>query len=71
MNKLSRSPFFWALIIAGALVGSALVSDADDSWAEFVAWAAFFVALNTPLLFAPAGSNRFCAAWLTRERKEP
>jgi hypothetical protein len=69
LKSWSRNPFFWGLVVAAALIGATVISDSDDSWAEFFAWAAFLVALNTPLLFVPSDSNRFCAGWLSRGRK--
>ena len=69
MSNWSRNPFFWASVAAGAVVGASLITDADGSWAEFFAWAPFLVVLNTPLLFVPSDSNRFCAGWLARGRK--
>ena len=70
MSNWSRNPFFWAAVVAAALVGASLISDSDDSWAEFFAWTVFLVALNTPLLFVPSGSNHFCAGWLARGHKK-
>lgn len=69
MKSWSRTPFFWAVVVAAALVGASLISYPDDSWAEFFAWMIFLVALNSPLLLMPSDSNRFCAGWLTRGRK--
>jgi hypothetical protein len=69
LRNWSRNPFFWAFVVAAALVGASLISDSEDSWAEFFGWTVFLVALNTPLLFAPSDSNRFCAGWLSRGRK--
>ena len=69
MSNWSRSPFFWAAIVAAAAIGASLITDAGDSWTEFFAWIGFLVALNVPVLFLPADSNRFCAAWPRRTRK--
>ena len=69
MKSLSRNLFFWAAVVAAAVVGASLISDSDDSWAEFVAWALFFSSINLPLLFAPYG-NRPCTAWLARGHKK-
>lgn len=69
MKSWSRNPFFWAAVVAGAAIGASLITDAGDSWTEFFTWVGFLVALNTPLLFVPSDSNRFCAGWLARGRK--
>ena len=70
MGNWSRNPFFWATVVAGALIGASLISDSEDSWAEFFGWTVFLVALNTPLLFMPSDWNRSCAGRLARGHKK-
>ncbi len=70
MNNLRHRLLAACAVVAAALLGSALIADADDSWAEFSAWAAFLVALNVPLLLAPADALRNCTARLTWARRK-
>lgn len=70
MNKSGSSLVTGAIALTGAVVASALITDATDSWLEFAAWAAFFVALQSPILMATGGSTVGCTAWLARLRNK-
>ena len=70
MNKTSRILIMLAIVLAGALLASAVMVKftPDASWLAFVGWTIFFVALQAPFLFIQSAQNS-CMAWLVRFRK--
>lgn len=70
MNYLRHRLLAICVILVAALVGSALIADAGDSWIEFLSWAVFLVAINVPFLLTSADSQRKCTAWLYGARRK-
>ena len=69
MNNFLNRLLAACAIFAAALVGSALITDEGDSWAEFFSWAVFLVAINTPFLLYPSRPAMGCTNWLTWARR--
>jgi hypothetical protein len=71
MNKTSRTLITLAIILAGALMASALMLklSPNSSWLAFVGWAIFFAALQLPWLLVTPSAQSSCTAWLARFRK--
>lgn len=67
MNKTGRTLFTLAIVLAGAVLASAIMLKftPNDSWLAFIGWVIFFVAIQTPFLFTRS-SQANCMAWLTR-----
>jgi hypothetical protein len=70
MNKTSRTLVTVAIVLAGAILASAVMVKftPNASWLAFIGWAIFFVALQAPFLFIQSSQNT-CMAWLVRFRK--
>ncbi len=71
MNKTTRALISLAIVLAGALLASALMLklSPNSSWLAFTGWAIFFVALQLPWLLFTSAAQNSCTAWLTRFRK--
>ncbi len=73
MSKTTRSVFTVAIVLAAAMLASALMLkfSPDASWLKFVAWTLFFVSIQTPVfLMGDKQSAGDCTAWLSRFRKK-
>ena len=72
MNKTTRMLITSGIVLAGALMASALMLKLSphSSWPAFVGWAIFFAALQLPWLWVNASAQTSCTAWLARFRKE-
>lgn len=70
MNNLRYRLIAACAILVAALGASALITEADDSWAEFFGWVIFLVAINVPFLLTSANSERGCTAWLNGARRK-
>lgn len=70
MDKISRTLITAAIVLAGAMLASALMLQftPNDSWLAFIGWMIFFVALQFPFLFIQSFQDS-CTAWLARFRK--
>ena len=70
MNKTSRTFITVTIVLAGAMLASALMLKftPDDSWLAFAGWIIFFVAIQSPFLFIQSAKDG-CTAWLTRFQK--
>jgi len=68
MNKTSRALVTLAIILAGALVASAIMLKVSpgSSWLAFAGWAIFFAALQLPWLLVTPSAQSSCTAWLAR-----
>jgi hypothetical protein len=71
MNKTSRTLITFAIVLAGALLASAVMLKLSpgSSWLAFVGWTIFFVALQLPWLLVKPYAQGSCTAWLARFRK--
>jgi hypothetical protein len=71
MNKTTRSLITFVIVLAGALLASAIMLklSPNSSWLAFVGWAIFFVALQLPWLLVTPSAQSSCTAWLARFRK--
>ena len=67
MNKTSRTIITLAVVLAGAMLASALMLKftPNDSWLAFIGWIVFFVAIQVPFLFVRSAQDG-CMAWLNR-----
>jgi len=70
MNKTGRMFITVAIVLAGAVLASALMLKftPNDSWLAFTGWIIFFVAIQAPFLFIQSSQDS-CMAWLARFRK--
>ncbi len=70
MNKTSQTLITIAIVLAGAMLASALMVKftPNASWLAFIGWTIFFVALQAPFLFIQSAQNS-CMAWLVRFQK--
>jgi hypothetical protein len=70
LNKTSRTLITVAIVLAGAMLASALMLKftPNDSWLAFIGWIIFFVAIQSPFLFIRSARDG-CTAWLARFRK--
>jgi len=70
MNKTSQTLITIAIVLAGAMLASAVMVKftPNASWLAFIGWTIFFVALQAPFLFIQSAQNS-CMAWLVRFRK--
>jgi len=70
MNKIGPKLITIAIVLAGALLASAVMLKftPNASWLAFIGWTIFFVALQAPFLFIQSAQNT-CMAWLVRFRK--
>ena len=73
MNKTSRTVITVAIVLAGALLASALMLklSPNSSWLAFVGWAIFFAALQLPWLLVTPSAQSSCTAWWLVSEKEP
>ncbi len=71
MNTITRTLITFAIVLAGALLASALMLklSPNSSWLAFVGWAIFFVALQLPWLLVTPSAQSSCTGWLARFRK--
>ncbi len=71
MNKTTRMLITFGIVLAGALLASALMLklSPNSSWLAFVGWAIFFTALQLPWLLVTPTAQSSCTAWLARFRK--
>jgi hypothetical protein len=71
MNKTTRTLITFVIVLAGALLASALMLklSPNSSWVGFVGWAIFFAALQLPWLLVTPSAQSSCTAWLARFRK--
>ena len=71
MYKTSRMLITFGIVLAGALLASALMVklSPNSSWLAFVGWAIFFAALQLPWLLVTPSAQSSCTAWLARFRK--
>ncbi len=67
MNKTSRTIITLAVVLAGAMLASALMLKftPNGSWLAFIGWIVFFVAIQVPFLFVRSAQDG-CMAWLAR-----
>ncbi len=72
MNEAVKLLITVALASAAALLASALMLKftPNDSWAAFVGWTIFFLAIQSPMFLAAQTSRGSCTAWLTRHRNK-
>ena len=73
VSKTTRFVFTGAIVLAGAIVASALMVkfSPESGWLKFVAWMLFFVSIQTPVfLLGNKQSAGDCTAWLSRFRKK-
>ena len=70
MNNIHRLLITAAVVLAGALLASALMIKftPEASWLAFIGWTIFFVTLQVPFLFIQSARNA-CTAWLVRFRE--
>jgi hypothetical protein len=70
VNKTGRTLITGAIVLAGALLASAVMVrfTPNASWLAFTGWTIFFVALQGPFLFIQSAQST-CMAWLVRFRK--
>jgi hypothetical protein len=70
LNKTSRTLITVVIVLAGAMLASALMLKftPDGSWPAFIGWIIFFVAIQSPFLFIQS-AQASCTAWLARFRK--
>jgi len=71
MNKTTRTLITYGIVLAGALLASAVMLklSPNSSWLAFVGWAIFFAALQLPWLLVTPSAQSSCTAWLARFRK--
>lgn len=71
MNTTTRTLITFGIVLAGALLASALMFklSPNSTWLAFVGWAIFFVALQLPWLLFTRSAQSSCTAWLARLRK--
>lgn len=71
MNKTIRLLITFGIVLAGALLASALMLklSPNSSWPAFVGWVIFFAALQLPWLLVTPSAQSSCTAWLARFRK--
>jgi membrane protein YdbS with pleckstrin-like domain len=72
MNKTGRTLITVAVVLAGAVLASALLQkfSPNDSWLAFAGWVIFFVAIQLPIFIVGQSSQGSCTAWLTRSQKK-
>ncbi len=72
MNKTSQMLITVGIILAGAMLASALMLQfsSNDSWLAFVGWVIFFVAIQSPMIMVTQSSGGSCTAWLSRMRNK-
>ena len=71
MNKITRTLVTFGIVLAGALLASAIMLKVspNSSWLAFAGWAVFFAALQLPWLWVTPSAQSSCTAWLARFRK--
>lgn len=68
MNKTGRTLITVAIVLAGAMLASALMLklSPNSSWLAFVGWIIFFAALQLPMFMVTQSSQGSCTGWVTR-----